>query len=79
MNLTFCEFVRIASVRQFIQIFKNVCFPKNNMRLSMKKYTIHPFFFLQTKLTNFAVITNVVIKREYLMVIFLISDQDHIL
>ena len=43
MNHMFCVFVRIASARRFLQISKTYVFLKNNMRLSMKKYTIRWF------------------------------------
>ena len=39
---------------------QNICFPKNNMGLSMKKYTIHFCADQIDVITNFAVITNVV-------------------
>ena len=40
---TFCECVRIASTRRFYQIHKTYVFLKNNMGITMKKYTIRWF------------------------------------
>ena len=60
INQTFCVFVRIASARRFQQIHKTYVFLRNKMGISVKK--IHdPLIF--DVFTNFAVITNVVIKR----------------
>ena len=42
-NHTFCVFVRISLARRFLQISKTYIFLKNNMGLSMKKYTIRWF------------------------------------
>ena len=67
MNHTFCVLVRIASVRRFLQISKTYVFPKELQRTVNEK--IHnPLISAQTKIdfiTNFAVITNVIIKRVH--------------
>ena len=64
MNLTFCVFVRIASGRQFLQISKTYVFLKNNMGLSIKNTWSADFCADRIDvITNFADITNVVIKR----------------
>ena len=61
----FCVLVRIASARGFLQVSKTFVFLKNNMRLSMKENTRSADFCADRidVITNFAVITNVVIKR----------------
>ena len=53
MNHTFCVFVRIAS--------KTYVFTKNNMGMSMKKIHDQKCADRMDVITNFAVITNVVI------------------
>ena len=66
MNHTFCVFVRIASVRRFLQISKTYVFLNNNMGLSMK--TARPADFCADRIdviTNFAVLLNVIIKRVH--------------
>ena len=66
MNHTFCLFVRIASPRIFLQISKTYDFLNNNIGLSMKNSRSAEFYADRIDaITNFAVITNVVIKRVH--------------
>ena len=67
MSYTFCVLVRIASVRRFLQVSKTHVFLKNNVGLSMKKNTRSADFCADRidVITDFAVITNVVIKRVH--------------
>ena len=67
MNHTFCVFVRIASARRSLLISKTYVFLKNNMGQSIKKNTRAADFCADQidVITDFAVITNVVIKRVH--------------
>ena len=70
MNHTFCVFVRIASARRFLQISKTYVFLKNNMGLSTKKKRSADFCADRIDvITIFAVITNVIIKRVYYIIV----------
>ena len=61
MNHTFCVFVRIASANT-----QNVCFPEEYHENNNEKKIHDPLIFDQIDvITNFAVITNVVIKRVH--------------
>ena len=64
---TLCVFVRIASARRFLQISEMYVFLKSIMGISMKKYTIRWFLCRPNwrYITNFAITTNVVIKRVH--------------
>ena len=66
ISYTFCVFVRIASTGQFYKILKTYVFLKNNFGIPMQKYTIRLFWVDQIDvITNYAVITNVVIKTGH--------------
>ena len=66
MNHTFCVCVRIASVRRFFQIAKTYVFLQNNMGLSIKNTQSADLCADRIDIiTNFAVVTNVVIKRVH--------------
>ena len=66
MNHTFCVFVRTASARRFLQIPKTNMFLKNNMGISMKNARSADLCADRIDvITNFAVITNVIIKRVH--------------
>ena len=69
MNHTFCVFVRIISARQFLQISKTYVSFKNNMELhcinGKKTRSADVWADRIDVITNFAVITNVVIKRVH--------------